>query len=450
MIKEDHMSQWKGTRNLKIVLLILLVFILGVTIGLGRSHKVLALSNSTYEELKVFTDVLGFLQKEYVEEKSSKDLIYGAIKGMLETLDPHSAFMPPNMYKEMQEETKGRFEGLGIEITIKEGVLTVVSPIEDTPAFKAGILAGDQILKIDGELTKNLTLMESVKRLRGTKGTKVTITIMREGFTKPKDFTLVRDVIPIRSVRHELLEKHYGYIRVSQFQEKTDSEFDKHLKALEEESKGALKGLILDLRNNPGGLLDQAVKVSDRFLEAGLIVSMEGRKEDQKMKFHAHSQGTISPYPLVVLINSGSASGAEIVAGAIQDHSRGILLGTQTFGKGSVQTIFPLKDGSGLRLTTARYFTPNGRSIQAKGIVPDIVVKSLQPEEEKVTPVPKLPMEKDLERHLMDIEKGPPKEKEKPKKEEVKEKKPTDQQLDRALELLKSWEIFKKVTKENK
>jgi carboxyl-terminal processing protease len=283
---------------------------------------------------------------------------------------------------------------------------------------------------------------------------------MREGLTKPRDYTLIREVIPIRSVRHELLEKQYGYIRVSQFQEKTDAEFDKALKALEEESKGSLRGLVLDLRNNPGGLLDQAVKISDRFIESGLIVSMEGRKEEQKMRFNAHAQGTITRYPLVVLINGGSASASEIVAGAIQDHGRGILLGTPTFGKGSVQTIFPLKDGSGLRLTTARYFTPSGRSIQAKGITPDITFKPLRLEEEKEAVVPKMPTEKDLERHL-EIDKGVPREKEKPKKEEskkeepkkkeeVKEKKPVDQQLDRALELLKSWEIFKKLAKENK
>ena len=445
----------KGIGNLRIILMILLVFLVGVAIGLGRFHKVSALSNSTYEDLKVFTDVLGLLQKDYVEERNSKDLVYGAIKGMLETLDPHSAFMPPTMYKEMQEETKGRFEGIGIEIEMKNGVLTVVSPIVDTPAFKAGIQARDQIIQIEGESTKNLTLMESVKRLRGPKGSKVTIMIMREGFTKPQEFTLVRDVIPVRSVRYELLEKQYGYIRVTQFQEKTDSEFEKAMKALEEENKGSLKGLILDLRNNPGGLLDQAVKVTDRFIESGLIVSVEGRREDQKMKFYAHHEGTINHYPLIVLINGGSASGAEIVAGAIQDLGRGILLGTQSFGKGSVQTIFPLKDGSGLRLTTARYFTPNGRSIQAKGIVPDIIVKPLPLEEEKVAPAPKFPSEKDLERHLIDAEKGPPKEKEpaeekeptkeKSKKEEVKEKKPTDNQLERALELLKSWEIFKGV-----
>ncbi len=449
------MSRWKRIGNFKIVLLILLVFLSGVTIGLGRSYQVSALSNAVYDDLKVFTDVLGLLQKEYVEETKPKDLIQGAIKGMLETLDPHSAYMPPNVFKEMQEETRGRFEGLGIEITVKDGVLTVVSPIEDTPAFKAGILAGDQILKIEAEVTKNMTLMDAVKRLRGPKGTKVTITIMREGFTKPREFSLTRDVIPIRSVRYELIEKHYGYIRVSQFQEKTDTEFDKAMKALEEESKGTLKGLILDLRNDPGGLLDQAVKVSDRFVDSGIIVSVEGRKEDQKMKFYAHSQGTVPPYPLVVLINGGSASGSEIVAGAIQDHGRGIILGTQSFGKGSVQTIYPMKDGSGLRLTTARYFTPSGRSIQAKGITPDIVVKPAKPEEEKEVVPPKLPAEKDLERHLMEPEKAAPKEKEKPKKEEAKkeevkekEKKPADNQLERGIELLKSWEIFKKLAKE--
>jgi carboxyl-terminal processing protease len=448
MIKEESMAQWKGFGNFKIAFVILMVFILGVTIGLGRSHKVSALSNSMYEDLKVFTEVLGLIQKEYVEETKSKDLVYGAIKGMLETLDPHSAFMTPTVYKEMQEETKGRFEGIGIEITIKESILTVVSPIEGTPAFKAGILAGDQILKIEGEPTKNFTLMDSVKRLRGPKGTKVTITIMREGFVKPLDFTLVRDVIPVRSVRYELLENHNGYVRVSQFQEKTDDEFENAMKALEEENKGALKGLILDLRNNPGGLLDQAVKVADRFIESGLIVSVQGRNEDQKVKFQAHPQGAINHSPLVVLVNGGSASGAEIVAGAIQDHGRGILIGTQTFGKGSVQTIFPLKDGSGLRLTTARYYTPSGRSIQAKGIVPDIIVKPSQPEEEKVAPLLKQPTEKDLERHLIEIEKGPPKGK--PMKEEVKGKKPADYQLERALELLKSWEIFKNIAAGNK
>jgi len=447
MLKEDDMSQWKRIGNFKTVLVIFAVFLIGVLIGSGQSQKVSALSNSMYEDLKVFTDVLGLIQKDYVEETKSKDLVNGAIKGMLETLDPHSSFMPPSMFKEMQEETKGRFEGLGIEITIKDGILTVVSPIEDTPAFKAGILAGDQILKIDGESTKNFTLMDSVKRLRGPRGTKVTITIMREGFTKPKEFTLVRDVIPVRSVRHELFEKNYGYIRLSQFQEKTDSEFEKAVKALEEESKGNLKGLVLDLRNNPGGLLDQAVKISDHFIDSGLIVSVEGRKEDQKMKFYAHPDGSLARYPLVVLVNGGSASGAEIVAGAIQDHGRGILVGTQTFGKGSVQTIIPLKDGSGLRLTTARYYTPSGRSIQAKGIVPEIIVKPIKPEEEKEAVIPKLPAEKDLERHLMDVEKGVFKEKEKPKKEEVKEKKPIDNQLERALELLKSWEIFKNIIK---
>ena len=447
------MSLQRKFGSSKIILLSIFIFLLGVTIGLSQSNKALTLSTSVYDELKLFSDVLSYIQKDYVEETKSKDLVYGAIKGMLETLDPHSGFMPPESFKEMQSETKGRFEGLGIEITMKDGVLTVVAPIEDTPAFRAGILAGDQIVKIDGELTKSLTLMDSVKRMRGPKGSQVTISIMREGFTKPRDFTLTRDVIPVRSVRHELLEKRYGYVRVSQFQEKTDSEFDKAVKALEDESKGTLKGLVLDLRNNPGGLLDQAVKISDRFVDSGVIVSIDGRKEEQKQKFLAHAPGTLPHYPLVVLVNGGSASASEIVAGAIQDHHRGIILGTQTFGKGSVQTIFPLKDGAGLRLTTARYYTPSGRSIQAKGITPDIIVKFVRPEEEKEAAVPKMPSEKDLERAL-DTEKVAPKEVapkekevEKPKKEEgkEKEKKPADNQLDRAVELLKSWDVFKAV-----
>jgi carboxyl-terminal processing protease len=459
------MSRQNRFWNSKIILLSALIFLVGVTIGLSQSNKVPALSNNIYDELKLFSDVLGHIQKDYVEETKSKDLIYGAIKGMLETLDPHSGFMPPETFKEMQAETRGRFEGLGLEITTKDGILTVVAPIEDTPAFKAGVLAGDQIIKIDGEPTKTLTLMDSVKKMRGPKGTQVTITIMREGFTKPRDFTLTRDVIPVRSVRYELLDNQFGYIRISQFQEKTDSEFDKAMKALQEESKGGLKGLILDLRNNPGGLLDQAVKISDHFIDSGVIVSIEGRKEEQKQKFLAHSQGTLPHYPLVVLVNGGSASGSEIVAGAIQDHHRGILLGTQTFGKGSVQTILPLKDGAGLRLTTARYYTPSGRSIQAKGIVPDVIVKLAKPEEkeEKEGAALKMPSERDLERHLMDSEKGAPpekaappeksapkeKEKENNKKDEVKEKgkekKPADNQLDRAIELLKSWDVFKAV-----
>ena len=444
------MSDWKKSKHLKVVLLVLVVFVLGVTIGIGRSHKVSALSNNVYEDLKGFTDVLGIIQREYVEETKPKDLLYGAIKGMLETLDPHSAFMPPESFKEMQEETKGRFEGIGIEITTKDNVLTVVSPIEGTPAFKAGLRAGDQIVGIDGESTKNMNLMDAVKRLRGPKGSKVTVTIMREGLAKPEDFTLTRDVIPVRSVRYELLDEHYGYVRLSQFQEKTDSDFDKAIRALEEESHKDLKGLILDLRNDPGGLLDQAVKIADRFLDSGVIVSVEGRKEDQKMKFSAQAQDTLPPYPLIVLVNEGSASASEIVAGAIQDHGRGVILGTQTFGKASVQTIFPLRDGAGLRLTTARYYTPKGRSIQATGITPDIVVKPTRPEEDKEGTAPKPPTEKDLQRHLMDTGKTPSKEpkdnkenKDKTKKEEVKEKKLPDNQLDTALDLLKTWGIFK-------
>ncbi|MEK6725316.1 MAG: S41 family peptidase [Deltaproteobacteria bacterium] len=424
---------------------------LGLVVGKSLAQKASGVGEA-YESLKVFTDALSLIQKNYVEKVNSKDLAYSAMKGMLEGLDPHSSFMNPDTFKEMQVDTKGEFGGLGIEITMKDGILTVVSPIEDTPAFKAGIKAGDIIIKIDGKGTKDLTLMDAVKMMRGPKGTQVTITVVRETFTEPKDFTVTRDIIAVKSVKSKTLESGYGYVRVAQFQEKTDTDLDNVLDKMEKEN-GGLKGLVLDMRNNPGGLLDQAVKVSDDFLESGLIVYTDGRIEGQKMTFSAKKEGTRPNYPIVVLVNSGSASASEIVAGALQDHGRALILGTQTFGKGSVQTIYPLEDGSALRLTTARYYTPSGRSIQAKGITPDIILET-----EKVKKA--LPRafrevrEKDLDGHLLVPGAKPEKEEktDKPKGKEEKaeapkEEEPEDIQLNRALELLKSWQVFQKTIK---
>ena len=423
--------------NRKLLLLILCISFLGILIGMGKNRKVSAVTDDVYEEIRVFTDVLNHLQKDYVEETESRTLIYGAIKGMLDTLDPHSSFMPPEMYREMQMETKGKFEGLGIVIEKKKGLLTVVSPIEDTPAFKAGIQSGDYIIKIDGKPTENMTLNEAAMKMRGPKGTKVTITITREAITKPMDITLTRDVIPLKSVKYEVLDEGIDYVRISQFNEQTASDFEKALSKLNAQNRASLKRLILDLRNNPGGLLDQAVKVADKFIASGLIVSIEGRNKEQKMKFTAHRKGTLENSPLIVLVNGGSASGSEILAGALQDHGRALILGTQTFGKGSVQTIFPLKDGSGLKLTTAKYYTPGGRSIQAMGITPNIIVPySRAANGRESEEQPQLPSEKDLERHLKGIEEK--KEGEKPKQGE----KVLDSQLERALQILKSWEIF--------
>ena len=423
--------------NPKLLLLILIIAILGTFIGTAGNRDVSAITDNVYEDLRVFTDVITHLQKDYVEETENRTLIYGAIKGMLDTLDPHSSFMSPEVYKEMQMETRGKFEGLGIVIEKKNGLLTVVSPIEDTPAFKAGIQSGDHIIKVNGEPTKNISLNEAAMKMRGPKGTKVTITITREGFAKPKDITLVRDVIPLKSTRYEVLEKGIGYVRISQFNEQTASDFEKALQKLTALNKDPLKGLIVDLRNNPGGLLDQAVKVADKFIASGTIVSIEGRNKEQKMTFAAHSKGTLENYPLVVLVNGGSASGSEIVAGALKDHGRALILGTQTFGKGSVQTIFPLKDGSGLKLTTARYYTPSGGSIQAMGITPNIIVPYSDVSEPKLEDKPRHLMEKDLERHLEEME-----QKKKEKEQEEREKKALDSQLERAVQILKSWEIF--------
>ncbi|MBM2839089.1 MAG: peptidase [Deltaproteobacteria bacterium] len=440
-----------GKRKGLLLVFFITTVVLGLVVGKSLAQKASGVGEA-YESLKVFTDALSLIQKNYVEKVNSKDLVYGAMKGMLEGLDPHSSFMNPDTFKEMQVDTKGEFGGLGIEITMKDGILTVVSPIEDTPAFKAGIKAGDIIIKIDGKGTKDLTLMDAVKMMRGPKGTQVTITVVRETFAEPKDFTVTRDIIAVKSVKSKTLESGYGYVRVAQFQEKTDTDLDNVLDKMEKEN-GGLKGLVLDMRNNPGGLLDQAVKVSDDFLESGLIVYTDGRIEGQKMTFSAKKEGTRPNYPIVVLVNSGSASASEIVAGALQDHGRALILGTQTFGKGSVQTIYPLEDGSALRLTTARYYTPSGRSIQAKGITPDIILET----EKAKKALPRAfreVREKDLDGHLLVPGAKPEKEEktDKPhgkeeKAEAPKEEELEDIQLNRALELLKSWQVFQKTIK---
>jgi len=428
------------TKKKNVVLSFFLVVSLMVLVTMPFS-KLKAQTDEMYKKLKVFSDVLSIIQKNYVEETDPEDLIHGAINGMLRTLDPHSSFMLPDFYKELKVETKGSFGGIGIEITIRSRILTIVSPIEDTPAFRAGLKAGDKIFKIEEESTENMTLLDAVKKMRGPAGEKVTISIMREGFLELQDFTLTREVIRIKSVKYKSLEEDtIGYVRISQFQEKTGVDFKKALDALEKDDT-PLMGLILDLRNNPGGLLDQAVKVCDELLEEGLIVYTQGRIEGQEMKFTAHPNKKSHDYSIIVLINGGSASGSEIVAGALQDHNRAVILGTPTFGKASVQTIIPLDDGSGLRLTTARYYTPSGRSIQAKGIIPDVFVKEKvfhrKDEKKEITFI----KEKDLKGHFKP--ENPAKEiaaTEEGEEDEEEE----DPPLSRAVQLIKSWHIFKK------
>jgi carboxyl-terminal processing protease len=436
------------------------LLLVGVALGFFLAGQwvpsVSAVPRQDYESLEAFTNVLSIVKKNYVEEVDTKNLVNGAINGMLSSLDPHSAYLTPDLYKELQMDTQGRFGGLGIEITVKNGVLTVVSPIEDTPAFKAGVKPGDMIFKIEDEFTKDMTLVDAVKKMRGPKGTKITISVKREGVPELIDFTLVRDTIRVQSVRSRTLEEGYGYIRLAQFQERSDRDLQKALEKLAAE-KGGIKGLVLDLRNNPGGLLTQAVRVSDLFLDSGLIVYTEGRIESQKQKYFAQKEGTWMDFPMVVLVNGGSASASEIVAGALQDHKRAVVLGTKTFGKGSVQTILPLDDSSALRLTTARYFTPNGRSIQALGIVPDIVVDS-SPQEGKADDKKRQGVrEENLPGHLVNPQQNSTPQQDQGQGDKDKEKLvppsgPTgdesidnDVQLKRALDLLKSWDVFKQL-----
>lgn len=440
---------FKGSKFKKTTLFVTTVALLTLVIAFGVQRRCAAQGGGNdYQSIELFTDVLAIVKKSYVEEVDTKKLVYGAINGMLSSLDPHSSFMPPETYKEMKIDTKGAFGGLGIEITVKEGILTVISPIEDTPAFKAGIKAGDQILKIDDKYTKDLTITDAVKRMRGVKGTKVTLTIMREGFDKTKEFVLERDIIQVKSVKYKVLDDGYGYVRISQFQEKTDDDLEKALQALQADKK-VLKGLVLDLRNDPGGLLDQAVRVCEHFVPEGkLIVYTEGREKDSQMRFTSRKSHKQGEYPIVVLINSGSASASEIVAGCLQDHKRAVIMGTQSFGKGSVQTIIPLSDNSGLRLTTARYYTPSGRSIQAKGITPDIVAERIEIASTGEKREGMHIREKDLENHFESDKKDDQDEKTaKPAPYKTDEMIKSDSQVLRALDLLKGWEILKTMGK---
>jgi carboxyl-terminal processing protease len=417
-------------RNVKkVVMASALLLVLTLSMGGGVASKSQDTS-ATYENLRLFTEVLSIVQSQYVDEVPAKDVIYNAIKGTLRGLDPHSSFLDPEMYREMQVETSGSFGGLGIEITLRDDILTVVAPIEGTPAYRAGIQPGDRIIKIEGISTKDMQLTDAVKRMRGKPGSKITISVVREGWVEPKDFDIVREQIRVQSVKTQELETGIEYIRLRQFQEQTAQDLET---VLDKYAKGAkIQGLVLDLRNNPGGLLTSAVEVTEKFLDAGrLVVYTEGRVRNQNMRFQANARRVYTDFPIVVLVNQGSASASEIVAGALQDWGRAIVIGTQSFGKGSVQTIIPLSDGSGLRLTTAKYFTPKGRSIHGKGITPDIIVEGPKTTAAVTVPTPE----------------GAPAPPTPPKSGPSVETKPSeelkrDPQLQRALDLLKAMRIL--------
>ena len=431
----------------------ILVLFLGMFVGAAiildmgvlaeRDEPKEALAPLPLNELRSFTEVFSRIKSDYVEPVEDKKLLEDAVQGMLAGLDPHSAYLDADSFKDMRVETEGHFGGLGIEVTMENGFVKVVSPIEDTPAARAGVKPGDLIIRLDDKAVKGLTLTEAVRFMRGKPGSDITLTIVREGATKPLKITLTRAVIKIQSVKSRMLESGFGYVRVTQFQAGTDKGLAEALKKLETENKGTLRGMILDLRNNPGGVLNSAVGVSDAFLDKGLIVYTEGRVADSKMKLSATPGDLLSGAPMVVLINGGSASASEIVAGALQDHKRAVIMGTKSFGKGSVQTIIPVSNGAALKITTARYYTPSGRSIQASGIVPDIVT-----EEARITKseAGDRLREADLARHLENGDETA-KPKEGPKKEDKKDEtgKPAveDYQLQEALNLLKGISFFK-------
>ncbi len=431
----------------------LLFISLGVVLGVSLTinHSVQADKQASggtplpLDELRTFSEVFGKIKSDYVESTEDSALLEHAIKGMLSGLDPHSAYLDTEAYKELQVGTTGEFGGLGIEVGTEDGFVKVISPIDDTPAQRAGIQAGDLIIRIDETPVKGLALNDAVKLMRGKPGTDITLTVVREGGDRPLKLTITRAVIKVNSIKERELEPGFGYVRITQFQSSTGENMIQAISKLKKENKGELKGLILDLRNNPGGVLNAAVAVSDAFLEEGLIVYTEGRIEDSQMKFKATPTDILKGAPLIVLVNGGSASASEIVAGALQDHKRAIIMGGKTFGKGSVQTILPMHNGAAIKLTTARYFTPSGRSIQAEGIEPDIKLENaklttLDPSE--FEPV----KEADLSGHLENGKAGT-KNDSKTNKEANKDNEPLaskDYQLYEALNLLKGLQILKK------
>jgi carboxyl-terminal processing protease len=429
---------------------------LGVALGgiVGISSTVLAQAETQaeataqvsdalpLEDLKAFTEIFGRIKQDYVEPVSDKKLLEDAIRGMLSGLDPHSAYLVADEFQELKEGTTGQFGGLGIEVSMENGFVKVVSPIDDTPAQRAGIKAGDLIIRLDDKPVKGMSLADAVKSMRGAAGSKILLTIVREGLDTPLKISIIRDVIKTKSVKSKLLDKNYGYVRISSFQSATGENLKEGLAALKKENGGNLNGLVLDLRNNPGGVLNAAVEVSDAFMKNGLIVYTKGRIANSEMRFNAAPDDLIDEAPMVVLINAGSASASEIVAGALQDSKRAIIMGEKSFGKGSVQTILPTSNGSAVKLTTARYYTPSGRSIQAEGIEPDIALAQMKLEaleKSDFKPV----KEADLSNHLQNAKEKAAAQTEAENKEKAAAE-TKDYELNEALNLLKGISIIKK------
>lgn len=378
----------------------LLVSLLCGALILPIVSKVYGETEDRYSDLQNFSKVLNLIQQYYVEEVDTKKLIYGAIKGMLRELDPHTNFMQPELFKDFKTETSGEFGGLGIEISLQNGILTIISPIEDTPAYEAGIKPGDKVIAVNGSSTKGLSLVEASQLMRGKRGSKVILKIVREGEEEPREITIVRGSVKIKSVKYTDMEDGYAYVKITAFNETTSSDLEKALENHMSKNK-KVEGLLIDLRRNPGGLLDQAIKTSDLFLKDGVIVSTIGRNKKEKEVSMATKKGKYTDFPLIVLVNEYSASASEIVSGALQDNKRALIVGEKTFGKGSVQSIVPLPDGSGLKMTVARYYTPRGISIQAEGIKPDIEIDDVDPEAfSKAIVKTQGAREKDIQGHL--------------------------------------------------